>query len=393
MRFAVGILYGLLAASAHAGPVFDDRTATQKINHQYTGGWEHFVGGGVAVFDCDGDLLPEVFAAGGAAPAVLLRNRSGAGQFEFQAGTPRELAITGLTGAYPIDIDSDGKLDLVLLRVGPNKLMRGLPDCRFEPFDLEFASEDRWTTAFSATWEDSNWMPTMAFGNYVDRSNPSGPFEACAANTLYRPDAAAYGSGLDMRPGYCALSMLFSDWSRQGRIDLRISNDRHYYVRNGSEQLWDMRGDPRPYTEKDGWRRASIWGMGIASRDISGDGLPEIFLTSMGDQKLHSLTGDGTKPTYRDAPYSKGITAHRPYAGGDGRPSTGWHAEFGDVDNDGFDDVFVAKGNVQAMPGSAMDDPNKVVSRMWWKFPFGTSGQGWYDAAQAASSRTTGSKG
>ena len=34
-----------------------------------------------------------------------------------------------------------------------------------------------------------------------------------------------------------------------------------------------------------------------------------------------------------------------------------------------------------------------VVSRMWWKFPFGTSGQGWYDAAQAASSRTTGSKG
>ena len=35
----------------------------------------------------------------------------------------------------------------------------------------------------------------------------------------------------------------------------------------------------------------------------------------------------------------------------------------------------------------------RVVSRMWWKFPFGTSGQGWYDAAQAASSRTAGSRG
>ena len=34
-----------------------------------------------------------------------------------------------------------------------------------------------------------------------------------------------------------------------------------------------------------------------------------------------------------------------------------------------------------------------VVSRMWWKFPFGTSGQVWYDAARAASSGTTGSKG
>ncbi len=56
-----------------------------------------------------------------------------------------------------------------------------------------------------------------------------------------------------------------------------------------------------------------------------------------------------------------GTTTHRPSFGGDGRPSTGWHVAFGDVTNDGRDDIFVAKGNVDQMPGLAMDDPNALM--------------------------------
>ncbi len=47
--------------------------------------------------------------------------------------------------------------------------------------------------------------------------------------------------------------------------------------------------------------------------------------------------------------------------GDDGRPSTGWHVEFGDVQNDGLDDIFVAKGNVDQMISSAMSDPNSLL--------------------------------
>nr|WP_311734979.1 CRTAC1 family protein [Alloyangia mangrovi] len=50
-----------------------------------------------------------------------------------------------------------------------------------------------------------------------------------------------------------------------------------------------------------------------------------------------------------------------PIRGGDGRPSTGWHAEFGDVDNDGRADLFISKGNVDQMPGMAMADPNSLL--------------------------------
>ena len=38
-------------------------------------------------------------------------------------------------------------------------------------------------------------------------------------------------------PGYCTLSILFSDWDGSGRRDLRVTNDRQYY-REGSDQLW-----------------------------------------------------------------------------------------------------------------------------------------------------------
>lgn len=350
----------LLATEAFAAPHFQERAAELGIDHRYTGGWEHFVGGGVAAFDCDGDDLPEIYAAGGDGPPVFLRNRSDQNNLSFEAELIHSIALQGVTGAYPLDIDSDGHTDLVILRAGRNEIMKGGPDCAFTPFDaLKVDGGDRWTTAFSATWEAGQTLPTLAFGNYVNRDDPDGPFEACDINHLIRPNGNAYSPAQPLDPGYCALSMLFSDWGRTGRADLRVSNDRHYYVRGGAEQLWAIEATPRRYTEADGWRRLPIWGMGIASRDINRDGAPDVYLTSMGDQKLQYQRSGG--PVFEDAPFEVGAAAHRPYVGDDGRPSTGWHAEFGDIDNDGFDDLFVAKGNVEQMPSNAMDDPNNLL--------------------------------
>ncbi len=353
----------LAASSAHAEPAFVNRSAELGITHQYDGGWEFFVGGGVASFDCNGDLFPELFVAGGASPSTLLRNTTASrgGVVSLTTDTPVSLAITGVTGAYPLDIDSDGILDLFVMRVGENYMLKGGPNCSFSEFeDLNFDGGNRWTTAFSATWEDGNALPTLAIGNYVNRDDPDGPFEACDTSFLMRPLEDQYQAS-PLTPGYCPLSMLFSDWGRNGRQDLRVSNDRHYYVREGLEQMWAMEETPRLYSETDGWQEYQIWGMGIASRDISGDGMPEIFLSSMGDQKLQTpdTTRDG--PVFLDATYQRGTTAHRPYTGDDGRPSTGWQVEFGDVDNDGLDDVFIAKGNVEQMPDSAMADPNNLL--------------------------------
>ncbi|WP_071673844.1 CRTAC1 family protein [Nioella nitratireducens] len=360
MRRDLILLSLLLATPAAAAPLFAPRDMPV---HVYDGGWVHFVGGGISAFDCNGDALPELFAAGGSNPAQLFLNRSRpGGDLSYEVAEDSGLGFEGVTGAYPLDIDSDGVTDLAILRVGENRLMHGLGDCRFAPFeDMGFASDDRWTTAFSATWEAGQSLPTLAFGNYVDRADPDGPFEACDANRLYRPEGDRYTAPVLLDPGFCALSMLFTDWGRQGRADLRVSNDRHYYVRGGQEQMWAMEDTPRLYTHADGWQTHRLWGMGIASRDLDGDGLSEVFMTSMGDQRLQVLERGAHGPTYDDAPYERGTTAHRPYTGGDGRPSTGWHAVFGDVQNDGWDDLFIAKGNVEQMPGSAMQDPNNLL--------------------------------
>ena len=81
-------------------------------------------------------------------------------------------------------------------------------------------------------------LPTLAFGNYVDPAS-TDPHHLCADNVLVRPapSGTGYAKPNPLSPSWCALSMLFSDWDRSGRRDLRISNDAHYYM-DGEEQLW-----------------------------------------------------------------------------------------------------------------------------------------------------------
>jgi hypothetical protein len=141
-----------------------------------------------------------------------------------------------------------------------------------------------------------------------------------------------------------------------------VSNDRNY-DREAREQLWRVRsGEPvREYTTDDGWRDLTIWGMGIASFDLTGDGKPEVYLTSQADNKLQTLDDDATGPSYRDIALARGATATRPYTGGDVLPSTAWHPEFDDVNNDGIIDLFVSKGNVEGQVDYAAFDPNNLL--------------------------------
>jgi len=350
-----------------APPHFVEETARAGLSHVYSGGWEFTVGGGLAALDCDGDGRPDLFIAGGSNRATLYHNDSTVGgPLRFARVTNSGLEIDSVIGAYPVDIDSDGHTDLAVLRVGENILFRGRGNCRFERANESwgFAGGKAWTTAFSARWEKGSTWPTLAVGNYIDRSKPGAPFGTCHDNLLYRPGKgrAGFAPPVSLTPGYCTLSMLFTDWNRSGTADLMVTNDRQYY-RGGEDQLWRIRPGKPPllYGRNDGWRQLQIWGMGIASYDVNGDGYPEYFLTSMADNKLRVLAEGPARPAFTDIALAHGVTAHRPFAGGDVRPSTAWHAEFCDVNNDGFIDLFIAKGNVDAMKEAAQRDPSNLL--------------------------------
>ena len=374
--FAIaGLAHGALAQTAPTAPTvpsFVDETKSAGIHSDYKGAWQYMVGGGVATFDCNGDGFPDMVLAGGEAPAKFYRNTSTRGGTLHFAAQKSGLELDKVAGAYPIDIDGDGITDIVLLRVGETVLMRGLGNCKFERANEKwgFAGGNAWWTAFSATWEHGATWPTLALGSYIDRSKEIDPWGSCTDNWLERPKPVAgkpeqFDAPIVLKPSFCALSMLFTDWNRSGTPSLRIANDREYY-KGGQEQLWrvDPGKPPTPYTAADGWKPLKIWGMGIASTDLDGDGYPDYFLTSMADNKLQTFTAPAAavpKPDYKDVALAKGVTAQHPYTGGDVRPSTAWHAQFEDVNNDGRADLFVAKGNVDSMPDFAAKDPNDLL--------------------------------
>ena len=349
-----------------------EETAPSGIDSVYAGEWQYMVGGGVAAFDCNGDGFDDMLLAGGEQPAKFYVNtssRGGALRFRPQASG---LEMDKVTGAYPLDIDDDGIMDVVVLRVGENVVMRGLGQCRFEPANAAwgFDGGDGWSTALAATWEAGTAWPTIAIGNYIDRAAEMEPWGSCTDNWLHRPAPGTsprkFGPPLALKPSFCPLSMLFTDWNNSGTPSLRVSNDREYYE-GGQEQMWRVEPGKSPslFTEAEGWKYLRIWGMGIAGADLNADGYPEYFMTSMADSKLQTLAGippDGRpKPSYKDTAYVMGLTAHRPYTGGELKPSTGWHAQFEDVNNDGLVDLFVAKGNVDRMPDFAQKDPNNLL--------------------------------
>ena len=111
-----------------AQPRFENVALEAGVEHVYGGSWEHFTGGGVAAFDCDNDADPDLFFAGGGNPAQLFRNDSQRGNgLSFTPlgdAAPHDLAVTG---AYPLDFNGDGNMDLAVLREQALSRPRRLP--------------------------------------------------------------------------------------------------------------------------------------------------------------------------------------------------------------------------------------------------------------------------
>ncbi len=354
---------------AGPAPRFVDETIGSGVDFTHDGPFEYAVGAGVAVLDCNEDGRPELYLAGGAGPSALYRNDSHvADPLTFTRLPDPVTDLEQVNGAYPIDVDSDGNVDLITLRYGENVALRGLGDCRFERANETWGLDGggEMTEAFSATWESGATWPTLAFGNYVD-PDIDDLDSWCQSNELVRPaaDGVAFGRPILLDPSYCALSVLFSDWDGSGRRDLRISNDRAYYRQTvGEEQLWRIVPDepPRLYTAEEGWARTQVQGMGIASHDVTGDGLPEVYLTSQAANKLQTLAEGPGRPTFMDIGLRYGVNVAQPFIGRDTSfPSTAWHPEFDDVNNDGLIDLFVSKGNVTEQPDYAREDPSNLL--------------------------------
>ena len=308
-------------------------------------------------------------------PAKFYRNASTrGGALKFEAETSG-LELDKVTGAYPLDIDSDGITDLVLLRVGENVVMRGLGGCRFERANEAwgFDGGDAWSTALAATWERGADWPTIAIGNYIDRREEMSPWGSCTDNWLHRPRAGreprrfrrrhCRSSPASARCRCC--SPTGTGPARRACASPTTANITKAARSSSGTSSPARRRRSTPPTKVGSSCASGAW---ASPATISmRDGYPEYFLTSMADNKLQTLAAvpqgrRAASPTYADVAFAKGVTAHRPYTGGDWHPSTAWHAQFEDVNNDGLVDLFIAKGNVAEMPDFADEGPQQSVA-------------------------------
>jgi enediyne biosynthesis protein E4 len=267
-------------------------------------------GMGVAVGDYDNDGFEDLYVT--AYGGNRLYHNNGDGTFtdvteKSGTGGPTTPGLTWSTSAAWVDLDNDGLLDLVVLRY-----------VKWD-FDDLYCGEHR--EGYRAYCHPDTFpaIPALVYHN-----DGNGHFTEQAA----KMGLATPGKGL---------GIAIADFDRDGKIDLAVANDsmlEFLYHNKGNGQFEEtglvaevaLDGDGRTYA-----------GMGIDFQDYNNDGLPDIVITNLANQKyaLYRNTGDG------------GFT-YETYVAGLARMTllhSGWGVRFLDYDNDGLKDILIAQGH------------------------------------------------
>ncbi len=127
----------------------------------------------------------------------------------------------------------------------------------------------------------------------------------------------------------------FLDFDQDGDLDLYVvrssySPERGLTGPDGANRLYRQEPDGR-FTDVSAASRADDagYGMGLAVGDIDNDGFPDLFLANYGPDVLLRNDGDGT---FEDVTHRAGV----------GDPRWGTSAGFFDYDDDGYLDLYVA---------------------------------------------------
>ncbi len=204
-------------------------------------------------------------------------------------------------------------------------------------------------SASAPRWEGADaTLPTLAFGDYLVTLDETRRARRPAPTASWSdPHRAARhtASHSPCDPVWCALSMLFSDWDRSGRRDLRVIERPpllHATARSsyGGSGPASRRGSTRATTA------GPAAALGHGHRQPGPDrrrlsrGLPD----EPGRQQAADPRRRSRSAVFEDIALRRGATAHRPFTGGESMPSTAWHPAFDDVNNDGFTDLYVTQG-------------------------------------------------
>jgi enediyne biosynthesis protein E4 len=260
---------------------------------------------GVAVGDYDNDGYDDVYVTG--LGGNHLYHNNGNGTFTDVTQISGTGGSGWSTSATWVDLDNDGLLDLVVLRY------------------VKWDFDDLWcgehTPGHRSYCHPDVFEPITPL---VYHNDGHGHFTEVAAKI-----------GLD-RPGK-GLGVSIGDFDGDGKVDVAVANDSmvEYLYRNKGGGTFEELGMPAEIAV-DGEGRTYA-GMGIDLQDFDNDGLPDLIITNLANQKyaLYRNNGDGS---FSYDSYVTGI-------GGMTLLHSGWGIHFLDFDNDGRKDLLIAQGH------------------------------------------------
>ncbi|HEX9754553.1 MAG TPA: CRTAC1 family protein [Gemmatimonadales bacterium] len=319
------------------------------------------LGASVSVADVNHDGWPDLYFTNSrfGAPNALYLNQAD-GTFVDVAASAGVADVNregeGVSmGAVWGDYDNDGNEDLLVYKYGYLQLFRNLGNLHFE--DVTRAAGLRcWVNSNGAIWLDFDrdglldLYVTSYFRSDIDLwqlrttriMHDSFEFASNGGkNLLFRNLGGGRFEDVTDRMGVGStrwtLAAAAADFNEDGWPDLYLANDY------GPEELFLNDGGARFVQSGAGLETDSKSGMAVALGDAFNRGRLDVFVTNISERgylfqgnnlRLNLLSESG-----RFQDIASGVVADAGW---------GWGAQFGDLNNDGWNDLFVVNGFISA---------------------------------------------
>lgn len=318
------------------------------------------LGAGVSVADFDGDGWPDLYFTNSrfGQPNALYRNR-GDGTFEDVAANAALADLNrpgeGVSmGSVWGDFDNDGREDVLVYRYGYLALFKNL-DGRFQDVTAA-AGLRRWVNSNGAIWLDYDrdgfldlyvtayFRDEIDFWNLATTRIMHHSFEFASnggKNVLFHNLGDGKFEDVTDRLGVgstrWSLAAASADFNDDGWPDIYLANDY------GPEELYlNDRGQRFTLTTA-GLESESKSGMSVSLGDVYNRGRLDVFVTNISERgylfQNNNLRLNRMPDAARFTNVADATVADAGWA---------WGAQFGDLNNDGSNDLFVANGFISA---------------------------------------------
>ncbi len=334
-------------------------------------------GAGVALADLNEDGQIDIILAGQHVPSNILWNQGG---LSFQS---ESLDADGSRAVNAVDVDGDGRLDLVFTHSGNRPSFWRAGGNPRQPDFTRVAKQDFINRQFPfvMAWGDldDDGDLDMVGGSYDRELNSLGLGSIFAGTPvgggiyLYTNERGSFKAFL-LFPSAEALAILLTDLDADGRRDILVGND---FAPPDVAFL----NKPEGWEDAFPFERTTSNTMGFAEGDIDNDGKFEIMATDMKpyladpiwqpelEGPVSMQSGDGVQflaNTLQSRRSNVSAFSERGREAGVDATGWSWSLQFGDLDNDGAVDIYVVNGMFDPVifatfPGNELVQENQAL--------------------------------